>query len=91
MPGVKLPRSVFTGDYKTFLRLLVQARKDSGLRQHELAAILEVDQGTISKIERGVRRLDVVEFVGIAAALGVDPLDFLARYLKARTNEDPSA
>lgn len=86
-----MPRSVFTGDYKTFLRLLIKARKDSGLRQHELAAILGVDQGTISKIERGVRRLDVVEFVGIVQALGADPLDFLARYLKACSNEEPSA
>lgn len=84
MPGVPLPKSVFTGDYKAFLRLLVEARKATGLRQHELAAALEVDQGTISKIERGVRRLDVVEFVDMAEVMKVDPLDLLARYIQAR-------
>lgn len=75
---------MFSGDYKTFLRLLVEARKASGMRQHELAAALDIDQGTISKIERGVRRIDLVEFVEVAEVLGIDPLDLVARYLEAR-------
>ncbi|NFV78990.1 helix-turn-helix domain-containing protein [Magnetospirillum aberrantis] len=84
MPGVQVPKSVFSGDYQAFLRLLIEARKTVGMRQHELAAALDIDQGTISKIERGVRRIDLVELVAITEALGIDPLDFVARYLEAR-------
>lgn len=84
MLGVQVPKSVFSGDYQAFLRMLVEARKATGMRQHELAAALDIDQGTISKIERGVRRIDLVEFVAVAEALGIDPLDFVGRYLAAR-------
>lgn len=81
---MQLPKSVFSGDYKLFLRLLIDARKASGMRQHELATALDIDQGTISKIERGVRRLDLVEFVDVAEVLGIDPLELMGRYLEAR-------
>lgn len=57
--------------------MLVQARKDSGLTQVELAQRLERPQSFISKVERGERRLDVVEFFDFAHAIGIDIFAFL--------------
>jgi transcriptional regulator with XRE-family HTH domain len=51
---------------------LAKARRDSGLTQHELAVRLRVDQTYVSKYESARRRLDVIEFLRIVAALDAD-------------------
>jgi len=65
--------SVFTLRYERFRGLLVHARKSKGLTQQDVAARLERPQSFVSKYERGERRLDVVEFLQVADALGIDP------------------
>jgi transcriptional regulator with XRE-family HTH domain len=52
--------------------VLVQAREKKGLTQTEVAAKLRRPQSFVSKYESGERRLDVVEFLEVAAALGTD-------------------
>jgi transcriptional regulator with XRE-family HTH domain len=64
---------------KRFRELLVEARKNADLTQAELSSRLNRPQSFVSKYERGERRLDVVEFGEVAHALGVDPIQFLAR------------
>ena len=59
--------------------LLVEARKAKGLTQAELAETLNKPQSFVAKYENGERRIDVVEFVDITAALGVSVADLLAR------------
>jgi len=55
----------------------VQARKDAGLTQQELAMRLGRPQSFVSKTERGERRLDVIEFLEVAQALNLDVPRFL--------------
>ena len=64
---------------KRFRELLVLARKTADLTQSELAARLKRPQSFVSKYERGERRLDVIEFRAVACALGVNPVQFLAK------------
>lgn len=64
---------------KRFRELLVAARKKADLTQAELSSRLNRPQSFVSKYERGERRLDVVEFREVACALGVDPVQFLAK------------
>jgi transcriptional regulator with XRE-family HTH domain len=64
--------SVHTGRYQRLCWLLVEARKSKGLSQESLAQILGRVQTFVSKYERGERRLDLVEFLDVAAALGLD-------------------
>ncbi|HVY34954.1 MAG TPA: helix-turn-helix transcriptional regulator [Caulobacteraceae bacterium] len=68
-----MPKSVFTPAYDTMLRNLIALRKERGVSQVELARQLGKEQPFISRIERGERRLDVVEFYALAQALGIDP------------------
>ncbi len=67
-----MTRSVFSERYRTLCRLLVEARKKRGLTQTEVAAKLRRPQSFVSKYESGERRLDVVEFIEVAAILGTD-------------------
>lgn len=43
---------------------------------------LKKPQSYISKIERGERGMDIVEFVEIAGAIGFDPVNFLREFIK---------
>lgn len=79
-----VPRSVFTQEYERFRRLLIDARKRSGLSQAALAEKLSRPQSFVSKYERGERRLDVIETGLVARALGVDPIEFLRQVYKSK-------
>lgn len=59
--------------YRRFVEKLVERRKKSGISQQALADTLGWNQSIIAKIENTQRRLDVIEFVRIASAVGFDP------------------
>lgn len=74
-----MAKSVFTSDYEGFLVLLVTARKSACLTQMQLAEILKRPQSFVSKYERGERRLDVIEFIEVARAIGVNPAEIVKK------------
>lgn len=67
--------SVHTAAYQFLLGRLRQARQAAGMTQVELAARLGKRQAYVSRCELGERRLDVIELLEWADALG-QPLDF---------------
>jgi transcriptional regulator with XRE-family HTH domain len=77
-----MPKSVFTDAYRSFRTALIALRKERGISQVELAARLGKEQPFISRVERGERRIDVVEFYAIAQALGVDPATAYAKVIE---------
>ena len=72
-----MTKSVYTQQYRRFRAQLIQARKAAGLTQVELATQLNRPQSFVSKVERGERRLDVVEFLEVARVLRLDVMAFL--------------
>lgn len=68
-----MPKSVFTDANQIVIAVLRGARKRAGMRQTELASKIGKDQSYISNIERGQRRVDVLEFYAIATAMSLDP------------------
>lgn len=74
--GITEPR------YRKVLATLVEARKSAGLSQADVAVILSKPQQFVSRYELGERRLDVIEYVDIAAALGLDGLALLTNILQ---------
>ncbi len=77
-----LTKSLHLPEHRAFCRLLVAARQKAGLTQHAVAKRLGRPQSFIAKIEGGERRLDVVEFISVARAVGADPLKVLRALLK---------
>ena len=67
--------------------LLVASRRQKGLNQGEVARKLGKPQSYVSKYETGERRLDVIEFIEIAEAIGVQPLALIRRMLSAAAKE----
>lgn len=70
-------KSIFTDRYNRFRELIVEARKKAGLSQWEVAVKLNRPQSFVSKYERGERRIDIVEFLEVAKAIGVNPLQII--------------
>ena len=77
-----MPKSVFTKRYKIFREEMVKAREAAGVSQEQLAKQVGWDQTYVSKIERGVRRVDVVELIGICDAIDINAADFMITLLK---------
>ena len=77
-----MPSSVFTQRHQEFIQFLVATRKAAGVTQIELAARLDRPQSFVSKVERGERRVDVVEFCQIAEALGHEPSQLLRGFVE---------
>ncbi len=82
-----MPKSVFTDAYRELLDLLVETRKAVGVTQVELAERLGRPQPFVSYFERGERRVDVIEFVVIARALGIEPEALFAQLVSRLPNE----
>ena len=77
--GERAVQSVRTAAYDTLLELLREAREMRAMSQRELSKRLGQQFTYIVKIERGTRRVDVVELVEICLVLGVDPAELVGR------------
>ena len=75
-----MPKSIHRPEYDVLRRMLRQARLDAGLTQAALSSALGRSQSYISDIERGVRRLDVLELRDLLAEVGQDIADFVTRF-----------
>lgn len=74
-----MTKSVFTEKYNLFRLLLIETRQSNKLTQVQVAQRLQKPQSFVSKYERGERRLDVVEFLEVARALGAAPCELLRK------------
>lgn len=72
-----MQKSLRSPDYARLIAWLVAKRDAVGMTQQILAKKLGVPQSFVAKVETGQRRIDVIEFVTIARALGVDPVKLL--------------
>ncbi|WP_211327677.1 helix-turn-helix domain-containing protein [Solilutibacter pythonis] len=68
-----MAQSTHNHDYQFLLAVPKAARERVGVTQIELAERLGNTQTFVSKCERGERRIDAVELVEFAEALGVTP------------------
>ena len=70
-------KAFHTERYAKLIEGLVAARHKAGLTQQQVADRLGKPQSYVAKIEGGERRLDILEFVDYAHALGRDPEELL--------------
>jgi transcriptional regulator with XRE-family HTH domain len=67
-----MAKSLFTERHDRLRELLKETRQKRGLTQIDVAKKVGRPQSFVSKYEKGERRLDVVEFLEVADALGAD-------------------
>ncbi|RJT22330.1 XRE family transcriptional regulator [Mesorhizobium waimense] len=73
-----MPKSLRSPRHQRFLAHLVSLRKAKGLTQAQVAEKLVRPQSFVAKYEGGERRLDVIEFLEVTAALDADPCEILS-------------
>lgn len=64
--------------------LLVEKRDKAGLTQADLAKRLRQYQSFVARVESGQRRIDVVELLDIAEAIGFDPRDAIKKLMTVK-------
>jgi transcriptional regulator with XRE-family HTH domain len=65
-------KTIHSQGHEALCKALIDARKAAGMTQSELASRLRCHQSFVARIESGERRVDVVELVVLARALGVN-------------------
>ena len=73
-----MEKSLHSTQQQVLLALLRRVRSDKLLTQLELAERIGMSQSDISKVERGVRRLDVLELRLWVKGLGLSFSEFIA-------------
>jgi transcriptional regulator with XRE-family HTH domain len=88
-----MQKTLKSAEFARLIEMLVAVRQKSGVRQQALAKKLGRPQSFIAKYEGGERRIDVIEFIAIARALGADPVklfrDFVALEPPLKTKRGP--
>jgi HTH-type transcriptional regulator/antitoxin HipB len=80
-----MQRTLQSPRHERLRALLVQARLDAGLTQTEVAKRLGRYQSFVATVESGQRRVDVIEFLAIAEAIGFDPSKVIAELGKVKS------
>lgn len=76
-----MPSSIFTRRHQEFIAFIASTRRAAGITQTELAERLGKPQSFVSKVERGERRLDVIEFCQVSECLGREPARLLQDFI----------
>ena len=78
-------KSRYAADYRDFLTLLVATRLEMGVTQVDLSKRIGTSQSMLSKLERGVVRMDIVDLLDYLDGIGADPREFIAEFLVKST------
>jgi transcriptional regulator with XRE-family HTH domain len=74
--------TIRTKRHKRLIEVLIAERKAASIRQVQLAKQLKRSQTWIARIESGGRRIDVVEFLELAEAIGFNAPKLIEQLLK---------
>ncbi|MEZ5436745.1 MAG: helix-turn-helix transcriptional regulator [Lysobacteraceae bacterium] len=66
-------KTIHSAAYRRLVAKLRALREEAGLSQSELSKQLGWPQQRLSAVEAGARRIDVIEFLTLTAALGLTP------------------
>jgi transcriptional regulator with XRE-family HTH domain len=75
-----MPKTIYRDEYVTFLRLLREYRLAAGLTQAQCSSAMGRPQSFVSDVERGTRRLDIVQLRDLCAVLRTNLGDFIAKF-----------
>ena len=73
-----MAKTIRSSGHEALREALIAARKTAGLTREQLAKRLKQHQSFVARVESGERRIDVVELIVLARALGADTVGLLA-------------
>lgn len=79
-------KTKLAGELVVLGQIVVRIREGAGLKQSVVAQRLGLPASHLAKIEAGSRRMDVVELVHLAEAMGVEPEE-IVRELRDQLRE----
>ncbi|HFI2197696.1 TPA: multiprotein-bridging factor 1 family protein [Pseudomonas aeruginosa] len=83
-----MTKAIYRPEYEVFLAILKRRRIEAGLTQVECSTALGRPQSFMSDVERGSRRLDIIQLRDLCNVLGFDLPTLVLEFektLKART------
>jgi transcriptional regulator with XRE-family HTH domain len=83
-------KTLYRREQAVLAEFLRELRTRSGLTQADLAPLLGRPQNRVSDLERGGRRVDVVEFIDYCRALQYEPLDAFEELLRRMSTKGVS-
>ena len=69
-----MAKTIYRNEYRQLVDLLRERREALGVSQAAIARQLGWKQQKVSFIETGARRMDVLEYIALARALGMGPV-----------------
>ncbi|WP_129374131.1 helix-turn-helix domain-containing protein [Pseudomonas aeruginosa] len=78
-----MSKAIYRPEYEIFLQQLKRLRLKAGLTQAQCSAALERPQSFMSDVERGIRRLDIIQLRDLCIVLGVNLTEFVEMYEKS--------
>ena len=75
-------KTIYRQEYENLLLLLKNTRELRGVSQSELGMLLGQDQTYVSKYEKGIRRLDLMETIDICDALEISTEELINKVRK---------
>jgi len=76
-----MSRTLSTARHARLVSFLIEKRKKAGLTQTDVAKKLRRYQSFVASVETGQRKVDVIELLAFADAIGFDPREAIRKLL----------
>lgn len=83
-----MTKAIYRREHVIFLQVLKRMRVQSGMTQAECSAALGRPQSFMSDVERGVRRLDIIQLRDLCQVLGSDLCSLIDSFEQALSNQE---
>ena len=80
--GATVGRHLRSTRHRALIAAIVEARKATGLSQREFAAKLKRSNNFVWRIEAGERQVNVLDFIEIAKAAGLEPVELMNHVMR---------
>jgi len=81
-----MSRTLRSWRHEALVAFLIDRREKAKLTQAELAKKLGRYQSFVARVESGQRRIDIIELLDLAEAIGFDPREALKRLITIRAD-----
>ncbi|AUG44130.1 transcriptional regulator [Pseudomonas chlororaphis] len=75
-----MPKAIYRPEHDIFLAILKARRIESGMTQTDCSQALGRPQSFMSDVERGVRRLDIIQIRDLCGILGCGFVDVIQEF-----------